>query len=729
MADAVVGSVAVEIVPSAASFPAKLAAKVEPAAKALGEKIGKALANKIAESIAEGLGKGFAGSEPIARKKGADAGSGFGGEFGRKARERIEAALAAIPDQGIGVSTSKADQKIKDLRFELATLRDQRINVDISEAEFFSELTRIQTALTVLGSESVHVQVKMDTAKAALELGTFGAAVKTFTGGGGKGSGLAKVTSLADEAGKAFGPLIGIMSSAPVIIGALATALIPLTAALVGVTAALLAPLAAAGGGITLFAILAGKAIGNTSKIAKQIDELKKKADTLTDPKAAANARAQAKALGDSLTGPQKAFIKARSALSESFNKLLGGKTGDALFKPIVAGMNLLAKILPALSPVIQSVSGAISDMLDSITKKASGSGFKSFIDSFAKLAGSSLRSIGSIIGGVTSALGGLFKAGSGTGTSALDSIANAAQRLGTYLNSDKGQAKLKAFFEYVREKGPGIAKSFIDIVAKVGKLLHDLEPFGRVVLNVVSAVVGYIADTLVPNLKNGATAIGAVFAGIQHAIGSAVQFVLRSFANLLSGFANVLGALGHVPGFSWAKKASVAMDAAAGAARQLADGINQVPKKINIVAKAQTAAAQKAIDKLNAATRSAGAGVHYSNGYGGGQTAYAVGGWVRGPGSGTSDSIDARLSNGEFVVNAKAAAQYGNLLTAINDGKGAGGVGAAVHGQTSLSIDYDQMAAAFARNPVVVNAGLSVGSRQFALAVQDANQTIGKNA
>jgi tape measure domain-containing protein len=48
----------------------------------------------------------------------------------------------------------------------------------------------------------------------------------------------------------------------------------------------------------------------------------------------------------------------------------------------------------------------------------------------------------------------------------------------------------------------------------------------------------------------------------------------------------------------------------------------------------------------------------------------FAEGGHVRGPGTGTSDSIPARLSNGEFVVNAKATAENRALLEAMNSGK-----------------------------------------------------------
>lgn len=48
----------------------------------------------------------------------------------------------------------------------------------------------------------------------------------------------------------------------------------------------------------------------------------------------------------------------------------------------------------------------------------------------------------------------------------------------------------------------------------------------------------------------------------------------------------------------------------------------------------------------------------------------FAEGGEVKGPGNGTSDSILARVSNGEFVVNAAATKKNLPLLRAINDNK-----------------------------------------------------------
>ncbi|WP_437870851.1 tape measure protein [Methylorubrum extorquens] len=49
----------------------------------------------------------------------------------------------------------------------------------------------------------------------------------------------------------------------------------------------------------------------------------------------------------------------------------------------------------------------------------------------------------------------------------------------------------------------------------------------------------------------------------------------------------------------------------------------------------------------------------------------FARGGYVAGPGTGTSDSIDAKLSNGEFVVTAEATRRYGRAtLDAMNDNR-----------------------------------------------------------
>jgi hypothetical protein len=67
-------------------------------------------------------------------------------------------------------------------------------------------------------------------------------------------------------------------------------------------------------------------------------------------------------------------------------------------------------------------------------------------------------------------------------------------------------------------------------------------------------------------------------------------------------------------------------------------------------------------------ATRKDGGYVGYANG--GLVKRFMAGGLVTGPGTGRSDSIPALISNGEFVVNARATAENRSLLEAINANK-----------------------------------------------------------
>jgi hypothetical protein len=58
-------------------------------------------------------------------------------------------------------------------------------------------------------------------------------------------------------------------------------------------------------------------------------------------------------------------------------------------------------------------------------------------------------------------------------------------------------------------------------------------------------------------------------------------------------------------------------------------------------------------------------------------------GSYVTGPGTGTSDSIPARISNGEAVINAKSTSRYYDVLSKINQAEG----GRAFPGATSTSV------------------------------------------
>ena len=74
----------------------------------------------------------------------------------------------------------------------------------------------------------------------------------------------------------------------------------------------------------------------------------------------------------------------------------------------------------------------------------------------------------------------------------------------------------------------------------------------------------------------------------------------------------------------------------------------------------------------------------------------YATGGYVSGAGTGTSDNIPVRLSNGESVINANATSQFAPLLSALNQSAG----GAPITSQSDNNYLARQFAAALSVQP-----------------------------
>ena len=93
-----------------------------------------------------------------------------------------------------------------------------------------------------------------------------------------------------------------------------------------------------------------------------------------------------------------------------------------------------------------------------------------------------------------------------------------------------------------------------------------------------------------------------------------------------------------------------------------------------------------------------------------------ATGGHISGPGTGTSDSIPARLSNGEYVVNAKATKKNRALLEAINSGRG-------------LAMASGGLVGSMPRMPNVAGVGQRVApSMSFSTTVDARGSTMGED-
>ena len=85
----------------------------------------------------------------------------------------------------------------------------------------------------------------------------------------------------------------------------------------------------------------------------------------------------------------------------------------------------------------------------------------------------------------------------------------------------------------------------------------------------------------------------------------------------------------------------------------------------------------------------------------------FATGGLVTGPGTGTSDSIPAQLSNGESVMTARATSMFAPLLSSFN--QMGGGVPINVTQTSSQALGEDMMARAFAKGVQAIRPVVSV--------------------
>lgn len=161
---------------------------------------------------------------------------------------------------------------------------------------------------------------------------------------------------------------------------------------------------------------------------------------------------------------------------------------------------------------------------------------------------------------------------------------------------------------------------------------------------------------TTISNLeKEGAAARGEKIATTQ-AITDAADAAKSAGTNALEGLKNVASQLGEkiVGAFEDGKVS--------------AEEFGQIA--LDILGQVLTQFVQVGLNALGGAMGGGGGGGGLFGFAKGGIVKAASGGYISGAGTGTSDSIPALLSNGEFVVNAASTKKFAPLLSAINTGR-----------------------------------------------------------
>lgn len=214
--------------------------------------------------------------------------------------------------------------------------------------------------------------------------------------------------------------------------------------------------------------------------------------------------------------------------------------------------------------------------------------------------------------------------------------------------------------------------EQFQEAIAPIGeeflKLITPLIEFGTKIANAF--------NNMSDNAKAFVTGLVAVLGGLGPILIMTFGLLANGVANIIKGFAAVrsmflgTGKQSQVLGEQLDYMNSEQLQAAAVAA-----SLDQTHSKLIQTFTSETSAVKLLTDAYTKAWKAQqqfDTGRRIAGGFAPGQVArgYADGGLIRGPGNGTSDSIPAMVSNGEFIVSAKRTQQYLPLLKLIADGK-----------------------------------------------------------
>jgi hypothetical protein len=163
----------------------QLFAQIVPSFRGVRQQIeaeAKQWAQTIQRTLEPALPDALRAAARTASEQGSRAGADYGGSFARMVRDRIDAALKALPKAKPGVDATELDAELEDIRAKLAALRDVRVGVDLRAEDALAEVDRLQGRLEELARRSPDIQVRADTAAATAQLEAIQAEVNHLDG-------------------------------------------------------------------------------------------------------------------------------------------------------------------------------------------------------------------------------------------------------------------------------------------------------------------------------------------------------------------------------------------------------------------------------------------------------------------------------------------------------------------------------------------------------------------
>ncbi|MET4240317.1 hypothetical protein [Bradyrhizobium sp. RT10b] len=210
--------------------------------------------------------------------------------------------------------------------------------------------------------------------------------------------------------------------------------------------------------------------------------------------------------------------------------------------------------------------------------------------------------------------------------------------------------------------------------------------------VNIAGAIVSALSSAW-----SGITAgAAAAAAGVSAAWNAVVQFFVSAWATILQGATALMSSV--------VAAMQSGFDAATSVAKGWYDSV--IGFFADIISKAKSVAAAIA----DAVGGGGGGSEPQQN---------ARGGFIRGPGSGTSDSILSWLSNGEFVIKAAAVKKWGvGFFSALNNMREPGGFATGGFVRAAASAVLPPVPRFAAGGPVIIGGGAGGGGNPFTLQI-----------
>ena len=463
------GTAFLQIVPSFRGFNKIMQAEAQRAGRSAGGSFTGEFDRAVREA---GANVPVGPSQAKAEKAGQDAGGAFATAF----RKRVEAAQKALGDVEIGVSTSEAEQKVKDLRAkiaaELGSLKNARVGVDVTESAAFEQVAALREQLHALASESPNIGVRVNSGKALTELTAIQTAVNHLDGQNPTITPTVNTTRSVTAINSLYLALAG-----------LAPALVPIGAAAIPAFFGLgqAAGAAALGVGAVTIALkptieaikLAGKASGGSEADIERFNQ------------AMAKLSPQGRTFVQFVTGE----------LLPAFRGI-GLEVQGAFLPGLQRGLAAALPLMGTFRQILVQAALGMADLADKTGRALSTPFYENFFRFLRDSVRQDINLIGTVLGNLTKGLLGLFQAFNPLAQSMGNALVNLSARFAAFGASAAAGTNetFNRFLGYLRETLPLVRDFFSALARASGNLIVGFAPLGNVVLPLLTNLLNVIA-------------------------------------------------------------------------------------------------------------------------------------------------------------------------------------------------------------------------------------------